>query len=44
VFCDGKAKWWDKLAQPSDNLLASDEGADWKVKDEKLEGSGRNFV
>lgn len=27
VFCDGRAKWRDKLARESDNLLAQNEGA-----------------
>jgi hypothetical protein len=27
VFCDGRAKVWDKLARESDNLLAQNKGA-----------------
>lgn len=44
VFCDGRAKFWDKLAQSSDNLLGQNENVEEKMKDEKLESSSRNFV
>jgi hypothetical protein len=43
-FCDGRAKFRDKVAQPSDNLLGQKQRGESTMKNEKVKGLGQDFV